>query len=343
MMRLGFDIPEGKTPEKKPKKKKGKDKKKKIEPERPAEQRDMKELKKAHRRAEKRLVRARARVEQIESDLLLADEAEDIEDLKTEIEEARAKKDAAMKEWERTKRDIEEARDLAAAKAKEKAEEMFRDEDLPIAGPSELDLRVPKKKEVEEEEVPDEERPFKDDLEGIEVTEEFEEEEVPPPRKVKPKDEGFKWTARKAIVVGVLLFFILPIILYGFAIPRVDVTVKTWYFEGFQNTIVIDAKVQNDGTVDVNNLDLNITVMKVVGDNEIFITDLTYDHSQIGPRTEEKVDSVTFYDDQTDEYILLVQVSYDAGGKSIDESYTHYIDKPYMNMVFEDKVFEWGF
>jgi len=312
---------------------------------------DIKELEKAHKRAEKRLIRARGRVEHIEGDLLLADEPDDVEDLKAELSEATKKKDAALRKWEATKKE------LNAARAHERAESSFKEDDL-IAVPKPVEKKAKKKgskksrpgakvsfTDVVPEDVEEAEHVMVGEPIDLDELDAFEAEIVteedldgPPPRK-----KGFKWTPKKAIAVGVVLFLVLPVLLYGLVIPRADVTIKTWYYEGFQNSIVVDAKVQNHGTVDIKGLDLNISVLKVIDDIEVYITELTFSDPLIYAREEQKVESVTFNDNQNDDYIILVQVSYEAGGKLVDESYTHHINKPYMNVVFEDHMFMWAF
>lgn len=323
---------------------------------------DVKELDKAHRRAEKRLLRARARVESIESDLLLADDTDDVEDLRAELAEAKGRKEAAMHEWERTKRD------LAAARARDRAEASFKEEEK-IGIPAtfaELDASAPKKStkarrtgkrimvcetdgampvEGGDEPGPGLHMPDEgidldaDECFEAELVEAGEDEDiviVPRGRK-----RGFRWTPKKAIAVGAVLFLILPVVLYGLVIPRADVTIKTWYFEGFQNSIVVDAKIQNHGTVDITGLDLNISVMKVVEGVEVYITGLTFSDGLIGPRSEQKIDSISFNEDQTEDYILLVQISYTVGNSNIDDSFTHRVNNPYMNIVFEDNMSAW--
>jgi hypothetical protein len=350
MFRPSLDTDDGKAPVKKPSGKKG------IASSRPPTG-DIKELEKAYKRAEKRLIRARGRVEHIESDLLLADDPDDIEDLKAELSEATKKKDAALRKWETTRQELNDA------KARQKAEASFKEEEL-IEVPKPVEKKAPKKRSkrsskgakvsfadvkpedlegMEAEAIDDDhmevgEAIDLDELDAFEAELVTDDLEAPRPRK-----KGFKWTPKKAIAVGVILFLVLPVLLYGLVIPRADVTVKTWYYEGFQNSIVIDAKVQNHGTVDIKGLDLNISVLKVVDDVEVYITELTFSDPLIYAREEQKVESVTFHDDQNDEYIVLVQVTYEAGGKLVDESYTHHIDKPYMNVVFEDNVFMWAF
>jgi len=347
VFRPGLDLDDGKAPVKKPTGNKGK---RPIASSTPATG-DIKELEKAHKRAEKRLIRARGRVEHIESDLLLADDPDDIEDLKAELVDATKKKDAALRKWEATKQE------LNVARARQKAEASFKEEEL-IEVPMAVEEKAPKKKskksrkgakisfgdikpedleEVEAEHVEVDEPIDLDELEAELVSEEDLDEPI------SRKKKGFKWTPKKAITIGVVLFLVLPVLLYGLVIPRADVTIKTWYYEGFQNSIVVDAKIQNHGTVDIKGLDLNISILKVTDGVEIYITELTFSDPLIYAREVQKVDSVSFNDNQNDDYIILVQVTYEASGKLVDESYTHHIDKPYMNVVFEDHMFMWAF
>jgi hypothetical protein len=312
-----------------------------VEPAGPAGQTDIPALEQELEKAERRLNRARSRLEQIEGELLLTEDQDDVEDLREEETDAKARMEKANVHYEKVKRRLDlakakvteeakvEAELSAASEAEEKAR---RDEVLKRAkekakarkGPVEPSegASQPKEEKADEECVP------------VEVMEESELGPMPRPRK------KFKWTPKKAIAVGAVLFLVLPVVLYTVVVPRVDVTVKSWYYEGFQNSIVVDTKVINDGSVEVRNLDINVSVLKVVNGLEVYITQLTGQTMSIGSYSEKKFSSIELHDDQNDRYVLLVRVSFDAGARSVHESYTHHIDGPYMNIYFEDHIAE---
>jgi hypothetical protein len=317
-----------------------------IEPAGPASTTDLATLEKDLEKAERKLNRARSRLEQTDGELLLSEDPEDIEDLREEQMDAKVRKDKAMAEYEKVKaqRDRAKARideevkveaDMkAASEAEEKAK---REEVLQRAKQKARDLEentpeepkepikrptIPKKAKVEDECV------------AVEVLEDAELGPMPKPRK------KFKWTPKKAIAVAVLVGLVLPAVLYGFVIPRADVTVRTWFNEGLLNAMTVDTKVMNDGSVEVRNIDVNISVMKVVSGVEVYVTDLTGYSSSVGILSEKKFTSITFHDDQNAKYIIVVKISFDAGGSHISKSYTHRVNQAYMNLYFNDHIQE---
>ena len=96
----------------------------------------------------------------------------------------------------------------------------------------------------------------------------------------------------------------------------------------------------NDGTVEVRNLRINVSVLKVIDGIEVFVTELDSEVPSIRMMSEKKFTAIEFHDDQNEKYILIVQISFEASGKTIDKSYTHHIDDPYMNIYFKDRVSE---
>jgi hypothetical protein len=322
-----------------------------IEPAAPAGLTDLPTLEKNLEKAERKLNRARSRLEQIDGELLLSEDPDDVEDLREEQKDAKARKDRAMKDYEKAKserdrakaRIDEEAKVEADMKAASEAEEKSRRDEA-------IQRAKQKAKALEEEEPPEEKAPEepkkpvkpkiaakakpKEECEPVEVLEDEELGPMPKPRK------SFKWTPKKAVAVGVLVGLVLPALLYGFVIPRADVTVRTWFNEGFLNAMTVDAKVINSGTVEVSNLDINISVMKDVKGVEVHVADLTGYSSSVGFMSEEKFSSITFHDDQNAKYILVVKISFDAGGTQITKSYTHRVNTAVMNTYFNDHIQE---
>lgn len=366
VFRPTLDTGGGKAPDKRPKKGKGGKKGPRIEKKAEgcnaietssiAPDKEIEKLKALQRRAEKRLERARNRVDDIENELLLSDDPDDIDDLKAELSEAKARKNAAMAEWKVATQELDEAR--AEARERAKAKEEAEAEEMDFAPPKGKKGRKRPKGTVKvgmgdvlpeiDDILPPEEKeelgpePLTDysDLDDEAFEADILEDDLPMPSP-RPKKK-FKWTAKRAIAVGVIAFLILPVLLYGLVIPRVDITVKTWYSEGFQNSIIVDSKFKNDGTVEVRNMDLTITLMKEIDGVEVYLTELTFDDPTIYPLTEQKIDSIKVHDDQNANYVLLVELECNAGGKYVSKSYTHYIDKPYLSFFFEDKVFMWA-
>jgi len=317
-----------------------------VEPAGPAGLEDLETLEKNLEKAERKLNRARSRLEQVDGELLLSEDPDDIEDLREEQKDAKARKDKAMKDYEKAKSERDRAKSRIDEEAKVEADMKAASEADEKARRDEALQRAKQKAKALEEEAPEEDTPEepkkmvkpkakpKEECEPVEVLEDEELGPLPKPRK------AFKWTPKKAVAVGVLVGLVLPAILYGFVIPRADVTVRTWFNEGLLNAMTVDAKVINDGTVEVSNLDINISVMKDVKGVEVHVADLTGYSSSVGFMSDKKFDSITFHDDQNAKYILVIKISFNAGGTHITKSYTHRVNSAVMNTYFNDHIQE---
>jgi hypothetical protein len=316
-----------------------------VEPARPAGTQDLAALEKELEKAERKLNRARSRLEQIDGELLLSEDPDDIEDLREEQKDAKARKDRAMKDYDKVKSERDRAKARIDEEAKVEAEMQASAEAEEKAKREEAIQRAKDKARALEEGSSEEpEEPVKpkvvakakteEECEAVEVLADEELGPLPKPHK------KFKWTPKKAVAVVVLVGLVLPALLYGFVIPRADVTVRTWFNEGLLNAMTVDTKVINDGTVEVTNLDINISVMKDVKGVEVHVADLTGYSSSVGMMSEKKFTSITYHDDMNAKYILEIKVSFDAGGTHITKSYTHRVNEPVMNLYFNDRVQE---
>jgi hypothetical protein len=286
---------------------------------------------------------------EIDGELLLSEDPDDIEDLREEQKDAKVRKDRAMKDYETAKSERDRAKSRIDEEAKVEAEMKAAAEADEKTRRDEAIQRAKQKAKALEEGSPEDEAPQepKKPLKPKAVAKAKPEEECEPVEVLEdelgpmPKPhKKFKWTPKKAVAIGVLVGLVLPVLLYGFVIPRADVTVRTWFNEGFLNAMTVDAKVINDGTVQVSNLDINISVMKDVNGIEVHVADLTGYKSSVGFMSEEKFSSVTFHDDQNAKYILVVKISFNAGGTHITKSYTHRVNQAVMNTYFNDHIQE---
>jgi|GEM_PF-4968865 len=317
-----------------------------IEPAGPAGTTDLTKLEKELEKAERKLNRARSRLEQIDGELLLSEDPDDIEDLREEQKDAKSRRDRAMKEYEAVKSERDQAKSRIEEETKVETEMQVAAEAEEKAKRQEVLERAKQKSMALEEGEPEEPKAPVKESKGIKkakpkeecvTAEVLEEEELGPMPKPHKK---FKWTPKKAVAVAVLVGLVLPAVLYGFVIPRADVTVRTWFNEGFLNAITVDAKVLNDGTVEVRNLDINISVMKEVKGVEVHVADLTGYSSSVGIMSEKKFTSIGFHDDQNAKYIIEVKVTFEAGSSHVSKSYTHHVNQATMNLYFNDRVQE---
>ena len=322
-----------------------------IEPAGPAGPVDIKALEENAHKAEKRVNRARSRLDQIEGDLLLTEEQDEAEDLRAEQKDAQARLEKARADYDKAKGELddakarmeEEARVEADMKAEAEAEDRAKRDEVfqrakekakALKEPVVIDDTLGPHDRLKEEKEAGSAPPLEEECVPVEILEEKELGPMPKPKK------PFKWTPKKAIAVGFVVCLLLPALLYGFVIPRVDVTVRTWYYEGFLSSITVDSKVLNDGSVEVTNLDINISVMKAVGSYDVYIAQFTGQTPSIGIMSEKNFEGISLHDDQNDKYVLQVKITFDAGSQHVSRSYTHHIDGPYMNVFFNDHISE---
>ena len=153
-----------------------------------------------------------------------------------------------------------------------------------------------------------------------------------------PKEKGgFK---RPIVIISVIIIVALLIISlsYFFLIPRIGLSVVTVYREGSGLSILVDSKVKNEGTLNIQHLTLNITVVNasggVVASGGYYIPDLE-------ARSSHSFDNIHFIGDQYEPYRINVKVHFEASGSDYTESYDHSVDE-YMFSKFEDKFTKWG-
>lgn len=153
-----------------------------------------------------------------------------------------------------------------------------------------------------------------------------------------PKEKGgFK---RPAVIISVIIIVALLLVSlsYFFLIPRIELSVVTVYREGSGLSILVDSKVKNEGTLNIQHLTLNITVTNtsggVVASGGYYIPDLE-------ARSSQSFDNIHFLGDQYEPYRINVKVHFEAAGSDYTENYNHPVDE-YMFSKFEDTFTKWG-
>ncbi|UCF08319.1 MAG: hypothetical protein JSW28_01110 [Thermoplasmata archaeon] len=148
---------------------------------------------------------------------------------------------------------------------------------------------------------------------------------------------GFK---RPIIVISVVIMVALLItaMAYLYLIPRTDLKVITVYRESTGLSILVDSKVENDGTLNIQHLTLNITVLNasggIVAQGGYYLPDLD-SHSSHG------FDNIHFLGDQYEPYTVNIKVHFESAGQDYTETYDHSV-KEYMFLKWEDSFMKWG-
>jgi hypothetical protein len=137
------------------------------------------------------------------------------------------------------------------------------------------------------------------------------------------------------IVIVILLVLALSI---HFIIPRIDLKLITVYKESTGLVVNLDSKVQNEGTLSIQHLKLNITVYNsTVG----VVAKARYNLSDLEAHSSHSFDNVYFFGDQYENYHLVITVQFESEGNAFTEVYHHDV-KEYMYYRFEDKFSQWG-
>jgi hypothetical protein len=153
-----------------------------------------------------------------------------------------------------------------------------------------------------------------------------------------PREKGgFK---RPVTIIAVIIVVALLIISlsYFFLIPRIELSVITVYREGTGLSILVDSKVKNEGTLNIQHLTLNITVENASGG---VVASGRYNLSDLEARSSHSFDNIHFIGDQYEPYRIKLMVRFEASGSDYTENYVHSVDE-YMFSKFEDKFTKWG-
>lgn len=140
------------------------------------------------------------------------------------------------------------------------------------------------------------------------------------------------------ILVIVIVACIIIVLSFHFIIPRLDLKVITAYSEGSAMVINLDSKVQNDGTLDIIDFSLNITVFNssggVVAKGDYYLADLDAHSSH-------RFDNIYFFGDHYEPYRITIAVNFESDGKQYSENFEHNVEE-YILQSFEDRVESWG-
>lgn len=137
--------------------------------------------------------------------------------------------------------------------------------------------------------------------------------------------------ARRAIVVVLALLVVLSA--WYWVIPRSDARLTVQYHEGLFNSIDVDARVVNQGTVPLNALRLELVVTvdgtgEAVGSSNASRT--------VPPHSSLEVDAVAFKGDQiTTDYRISVTARYAGPDGPVVRTYDFVTEEPFMNQYFE--------
>jgi hypothetical protein len=140
--------------------------------------------------------------------------------------------------------------------------------------------------------------------------------------------------ARHTIVLGIV--GILVFSAWYWVIPRTDVELSVQYHEGLFNSINVDARVVNSGTVALTGLHIEL-VVTVDGTGEA--RGGTNATRTLAPHSTLRLDAVAFKGDQlTTTYRISVTASYSGQSGPVVRTFDYVTEEPYMNLYFESPL-----
>ncbi len=123
---------------------------------------------------------------------------------------------------------------------------------------------------------------------------------------------------------------------WWWVIPREDVVVRAQYHEGLFNTIAVDMKIVNGGTVELEPLHIELVVTESGNNTAMGFLNVT---ASLGPHRTFNPDAVQFKGDQLKTtYTISIKVAYTAGASHTLKTLDFRTEEPYMNLYFEGRV-----
>ena len=148
---------------------------------------------------------------------------------------------------------------------------------------------------------------------------------------------SFKRIASIILVIVIVALLVIALSIH-FIIPRIDLKVITVYKESSGLLINLDSKVQNEGTLGISHLELNITAYNTMGE---VVAKARYNLSDLDAHSSHGFDNVYFFGDQYEDYLIVITVKFESEGNDFAEVYQHQVGE-YMYYRFEDKFSQWG-
>jgi hypothetical protein len=145
------------------------------------------------------------------------------------------------------------------------------------------------------------------------------------------KEKG-KWGRKKKLVAVVILLIILGGLLFYFAFPKVELSVKTKFNETPSGIFVV-CEASNTGTVMIEDLEVSLSVYNSSG---ILMNSTSYS-ATILKRWQYEENFVHYHGDQVEPYNIVISVYFKANGKGYRDTFSHEA-KDYMRLEFEKKV-----
>jgi len=137
-------------------------------------------------------------------------------------------------------------------------------------------------------------------------------------------------------VAPVVLVAFLLFAAWWWVVPRQDVVIRAQYHEGLFNTIAVDMKVINSGTVELEPLRIELVVTESENHTAMGFLNVT---TSLSPHRTFNAQAVQFKGDQlTTDYTISVTVEFTAGASHTTKTLDFRTEEPFMNLYFEGRV-----
>jgi hypothetical protein len=187
--------------------------------------------------------------------------------------------------------------------------------------------------------------------------------DIPPPRiswhsamepevistSVKDKPDKPKVKGKRAVYFGLVVIAIIILAsmgLYSYVLPRVDVELVTVYHESTggvasSGSININTQIRNEGTKTIEDLNMSIIISDPdTGEIKQQLSDSFLKISR-GDKEEPRME---FFGDHYEPYKITILVSFKSSGKAYIREFVYDIETDdAMNLIFEERIFEWRF
>ncbi len=134
------------------------------------------------------------------------------------------------------------------------------------------------------------------------------------------------------IIVAILL---ISSALYFKVIPRVEAQITTVFHEASNNVINVNTKVDNAGTIELNDIAVSILV---TSGNQTYI-DENFTQYKLSAGSEKEFKTF-FYGDHYKIYMITITVAFTGDDSRYRKEFT-YTAQDYMNIQYDETIKEW--
>ena len=139
----------------------------------------------------------------------------------------------------------------------------------------------------------------------------------------------------RLVGVAIVLTIIIISTLYLFAIPRCDAELIIRYNEGLVGGINVDARLENHGSRDMENVKVTILVQN---STDVRMADLAIFEGSVPAHGQKGLEAISFTGDQWDTFHIFVEWSFTCSGETYTGSEHYSTEGDAMNMWFTKEL-----